>query len=423
MAGLIVKDITHVEQTIIKAAEAIVDYVNSGDDPNDAVVRAANEHSLTREMIKRCVEAFNTSRVLSHFSSASPDRRADVLPLADSDVVIGRVFPDLRKAASTNVRSMGFVSPPDFNARRVKEAQPIEVRFPPPYPGDLDAAFHRARVHLHSLRTTANMLEVDRIAACDRLADSLAKAANYFRQVPHIAFSEVETNLLGTYGPTIRPIVDVVYKAAPSEIEKRGSADRRARVFDVDTEPYRHFVAAMRLVDGAVASAKSAREAARCAEKFASDLRALEARRMAKPSKSGRGYFDHISKQASGLVPTLTGLSIIGSKINELGDKKTVDEKIQGISDPEQDRLLQAVKVQAMVNDFLSYDPVISRHPEDAVIDAYNEISSVAPRLATKPIVMRSLLARRLELGRMDPMEVEQVIAAERNMQNLEGMS
>jgi hypothetical protein len=50
-----------------------------------------------------------------------------------------------------------------------------------------------------------------------------------------------------------------------------------------------------------------------------------------------------------------------------------------------------------MLNDFLSNDPVLSGYGRDEVLNAFNQVSQLAPHAARQPAVMRGLLRRMLQ--------------------------
>lgn len=101
---------------------------------------------------------------------------------------------------------------------------------------------------------------------------------------------------------------------------------------------------------------------------------------------------------------------------NELIEDEWLD-----LEDPKHLNEMRKIKAHALLNSVLTDpDSPISGHDPDAVLAAYNEISSLAPRVAEQPAAVKPILARKLQ-GNVQPFEAKEVtdiekgIAATRN--------
>jgi hypothetical protein len=82
------------EEQAMAALKAAVSMANDGMTPSDALAKAAEDAQLPPQMVQRLVEAFNTSKTLSHFKKAEAKDKAKSFPLAEASTVLGRLFPE-----------------------------------------------------------------------------------------------------------------------------------------------------------------------------------------------------------------------------------------------------------------------------------------------------------------------------------------
>jgi len=93
-----------------------------------------------------------------------------------------------------------------------------------------------------------------------------------------------------------------------------------------------------------------------------------------------------------------------------------VDDAWMGLEDPEHENELRKIKAHAMINQMLTdpNDP-ISAHDPDKVLNAYNEISQTAPRVAENVATLRPALRKRLE-GHTEPFESKELLDIEHGL-------
>jgi hypothetical protein len=424
------------EQRIIKAAEAVVDLVSQGSHPNDAMFKIAIDYDLTPEYVKRLTEVFNTSRMLAHFQTAPPEKRADEFPLASAAAVMGRMYPEKVeaagvKAASAHCHSTWFDAPPNFTTPPELEKAALAPAELLPTHGqpDLDLLLKRARNHEDALRSQIDVARTDDEYHREMARCAIVKAAEYFRSLDHVPFEAVDSNVLTTHGAVAKPLMDAVFLACRGERfgEKRGQAYDTQRVFPQDVEPYKSLNDAVTWADR---WRKSAGETEALREELNSFRSGLDTRmkKLAELRGTERSIpfpFEGISKSAIGLGPVASA-TVIGRAAAEMfgdneDDPRKFEMDVQRSIDPDQETALQAPRVKAILNEFMSTDPVISGYPPDQVLTAFNEISQMTPRVSQQPALLRGMLARRLEMGRTEPFEASQAIDAETGLKRIEG--
>ena len=121
-----------------------------------------------------------------------------------------------------------------------------------------------------------------------------------------------------------------------------------------------------------------------------------------------------------GLGSTLNDIGSVGMGAMGLPSKDPEAARRSAISevmDPVHEAKIQAAKTKAILNDFVSNDPVLSGYDPREVMTAYNHVAELAPSVSQQPSVMRGLLRRMLQQeGVMEPHEAEQISKIERQL-------
>lgn len=417
------------ENRIIEAAERVVDLVNQGATPNDAMFKIASEVKLTPEFVRRLTEVFNTSRMLAHFSTAPPEKRADAFPLVDAAAVIARMYPRIEKPAGDNRirRTSGCAAPPSFVAPVMeKSADSANVFGKETTHGraELSRVVHRANLLKAAAERELDHLQTDAAYSRHQLRTHLTQAADCFWKIDRPSFAEVEAQVLAHYGALAKSAMTIVYDLCEggSLGEKRAEGPAEHALFDENEPPYCHIRNALR---AAATAAELSRKCAAAAQELREYTQALDHRLgVGQPNENVRRIpfpFDDLLDKESAVVPSLTTGVLLGNQLSQLFDDKSdtgdrLERKIQHGFDPEYEASLRAARAKTLLNELMTTDPVISKYNNEDVVAAFNEISSMTPRVANQPALLRGLLARRLELGRIDPFEASQIVTAERGL-------
>ena len=133
-------------------------------------------------------------------------------------------------------------------------------------------------------------------------------------------------------------------------------------------------------------------------------------------------------KMAAGTAKSI-GIGVGISKARDFLDNKLqsisnatparVNSLVNRMGDPDHESELANIRTRAMLTDMLSRDSVISGHDPRAVADAFNELSQLAPRMATQPLMARPFLRKQLEMGHLDSFEGNEALGAEGKLRDL----
>lgn len=122
----------------------------------------------------------------------------------------------------------------------------------------------------------------------------------------------------------------------------------------------------------------------------------------------------------SAVSPVREGLKSIRSKGQD-DPAKVQEEALDELFDPAHEAELQKIKIQAMLSEFLTADPVISTYDQDDVLAAYNQIVQIAPRAARQPAVMRGLLRKMLQQqDALEPFEAKELVEIEKGIRDVQ---
>jgi len=427
------KTLTHEKELqIIKAAERIVDLVNNGSKPNDALYKVATDCSLTPEFVKRLAETFNTSRMLAHFKTASSNDRANEFPLANAGDVLDKMYPDkdtINKESGlySKCHSTWFGPPPSFSNTLLAKTASIsrstvsrstECR-------DVELLIKRANNYKDSLSRKVDVAKEDTNYCREMVHRSIIKVGEYFQSVDHAPFEAIESNALTKFGSKAKSAMNAAFIACRGAVfgEKRGKAYDTDRIFNASVKPYDSINDAIQWAEKWASSTFDRQSAERELDEFKTEWNKRFSKLSASEERSVPFPFD-FSKSSGSVLNTLVGGSIVSSKLGDMfKPDDDFEDDVRMSDDPTQVTKLRAIRSKALLNELMSSDPVISGYDPNAVLKAFNEISLLAPRVSDQPAMLRGLLSRQLELGRTEPFEAGQVVDTEKSLKQTEGMS
>lgn len=122
----------------------------------------------------------------------------------------------------------------------------------------------------------------------------------------------------------------------------------------------------------------------------------------------------------SAALPPVANKMLLGTAAMLL-PKPSSEPAVMRVYNPEEEAELRKIKIQAMLAEFMSSDPVISTYDPEEVTEAYNQVAQLAPKAAAQPVVMRGLLRRFLQQqDALEPHEVEQITSIENSLGNID---
>ena len=367
------------------------------------------------------VEAFNTSKTISHLKHAAGEDRAKSFPIADAATVLEGMYPKtvvspVIKAAMTTVpgelkkterENFNRILTPSFTF--VKTASAITA--------DPEAAARSCLDKLHNLEKQANAAASDYRYAFTKLLGNVEKAAAYFNQIPHQPFADVELNMVSAFGEPGKALMDMVYANVKTNEKRAEALPSQQLAFDYYKEPYTLLCRMIKEAENVLADATKALFFADELEHFKKEAGFVkEAEPMALSGVLGG---DPRPFKKTAVSEFLTAPLILAGGMSALGlaspDSEGAKRKAMSeVSDPLHESTLRGANTQSMLNDFLSNDPIISSYQPHEVLSAYNNLSKLAPTVAQQPAVMRGLLRRMLtQENVLEPPEASQIADVE----------
>lgn len=439
------------ERRLIDLTKQAVAMVDGGLSPDAAIEKLARAENIGRGTIDLLAHAYNTGRQLHQFKSASSilDKLAD-FPLADAEKIAAAIYPaevtTPKEAREATVVSAEYDRAPawdEWDRRPSKAANDLAPllkeandRLGLPTPSAAPAAtekkttiadFNRAKLAYETARR-------DAAAAEDQLRRHVGQLTDYFKQAEcyRLPYAQVE-HACQAYLPAEVDLLKVAYVRA--NLGARGRAEKTAAdvpvqrtPFDLDVEPFLTIKAA-----AAAARLVHQHRAALVAQKTAYDQAAGATIRpfvlgapapKAPPSQpSSRG-----SEKAAFLSSPAMGGAVAAMLGRSLGDfPKTKNDLIEDawleLEDPSHQNEIRKINAHTLLNSLMTDpDDPISSHDPDKVISAYNEIASMAPRLAEQPAALRPVLRRKLQ-GLSEPFEAKEMTDIEKGLAASKGMT
>lgn len=426
------------EQRMLEALEKAATRIAEGDHPNDALIKAAGDAKIPAGHVRLMVNAINTGRTNSHRETADdPLDKSAEFPLADAPTILSALYPDTvsTKSAShaTTAVAAEYKQPPHFlETRRRKEMQKtaqaidwrmtnkkLEIHTDPDRPAKLawDKVHH---LHVNVDETRRVMTETHNRAY--KVAQDLR---NYFKSAGHISFPEVADNARIMFGDQAARVLRTV--AGPALSEKRACF---LTPVDTTKAPYSLILEAIKLAaeysarqEAYTAAVKTANDEAKALlDPFArgpaegrsvmvnlSSWPGSTKQSVAEEPPKGKSLAGHIlgwgASTSKNLVSSGLGLAPAGDIAKDVGkrfsggESAPKSELLSDLMDPSHDMEIRNIQSEALLNDLMANDDVIRGHHPEEVVDAYNEVSQLAPYASTQKAIIRDLLRKRLSGG------------------------
>lgn len=407
------------EKQIIKGVQKTIELVKqAGLTPTKALAQVVKEAEFTPDMIRRMGEAYNTSKTLSFLEKNAGMNRTNDFPIVDVGEVLREAFPDkyqapgaekvaeqvfkvgpMQKAASFNYNEAMAGS---MTKTAAAEIPLVTGTLVPSYdiPDNAFEDVETGLLMLDLLKKEAAAHTSNYLRSNDTMMNKLSKVAEEIRAAG-IPFEVIEEGIAYNYGDKQgTAMAELFFKAANCAVmhEKRASTFE-PRVVDFDREPY-----------------KSIREFAHWSEKVACDKACVaKADAAIKTHKSKmleklaeKSPFANTSKALGMVKDTIFGNGLASND----SYKKELASAMADVEAPDHRDELRSIDTKAMLNNMVANDEVISGYAKEnpnAIVDAYNEISKLAPDAAAQPLVVKGMLRRYLQQKYLEPFEAGQL--------------
>jgi hypothetical protein len=415
------------ETKLMAAIEKAASLVNTGEEPNAAIIKVAAAEHIPAGHINIMVHAYNTGRTTStREKGASANEKAADFKLANADTIIDALFPKVVKTSAAlssekTISTEYAVSPAGFLSRRkatMEKAAAAIVALPEKTYVAPPRDEHSAAMREHSKRAADKLAleEVRRLAtvAYSKAANAMDDLATYFRTADRISFGDVKKEAelrVGAEGVSVLVKLAEVYpwlnKQAATAKNHFGNAAPYALIETVIEKlaEYKEHQAAFNALN------PTKKEAAQKPEPTTGsilynpleeslELKKAEASLPTGPVSMTRQLGENLYAGTSGYFA-----------------KNPADlrnEAFDEITDPNHERKLRNIKAQSTLADMITNDPVISGYDPREVTNAFNEISELAPNFADSTAAMQALLRKRLEAGQLADFDVKQLLDMEK---------
>jgi len=397
-------------QVIMDATNKMVDRVDGGESPTEALFQVAKAAGLTPNQIELTGRAYNTGEFVRRINDYSdPQLKAADFPIADATAVVSRLF--------------------DASPVKVKRAS-LDYDGPPAWYCDRDALDLRSKVASHVGPSPTPIVDLpgDGYRRARRLADreqrELADARIWVESEKYAAaalagelrrdvacgagpsFDLLMADVRTACGPAVAALVGCVLDGAP----KTAGAP-----FLMDTRSWQRKAAALHdhvvhALAGTIAVDHADREIAR---RHQARLAAFDPRPPAPLGLADAVLAKSASvKAADGDDPLRihAAADVINSLGNTFKDRheQIEDDVLKQIASPVHEQKLRDIRTRTMLQDLMRNDPVIKTHDPYEVAENFNNLASFTPRLADQPLLMAAMLRRSLQ-GPIDAFEVKNV--------------
>lgn len=411
------------EARLLAALEKAAELVNTGETPNNAIVKIAKDENMPAGHVRLMVHAYNTGRTTKQreLGESAIEKAAD-FQLADADTILDTLYPAVAKTAAEITRdavvSTEYAVPPTgFLARRAVMSRKVASALPEktwtPYPRDEHAAAMRDYSEKKAAKLASEELRRQATEAYSKAAAAMEQLHDYFRRPGNMSFQDAVRETELRYGETGVSVLKKVAAVYP-HLEKQADTGKThfgdcvpCKMAQAAVEAIETYVAAQqKLPQPKTAEAKPAAEVVTGSILYNPVEESLELKKA----------------DASSPIPTTpTGLTRqLGQQLYEgagsyIKQPETMmKDTFREITDPEHERKLRNIRAQSVVTDLMTNDPVISGHDPREVANAFNELAEIAPNFMDSTATVQALLRKRLESGQLADFDIKQLLELEK---------
>lgn len=403
------------------AIDKIADYCGEGLSPNDAIVKAAQDLGLTKDMLPILVNAFNVGATAEHWAAGnSVKEKTASFPIADIHEIRSRLYPEKVKSASA-ARYTDQDPLRSMSARQLFGDDALSC-YRPALPAMQKSASAPTADQLHKsaqdVRAAAERAEKESSSAYNqamlKLEAGLNKLASIVRSPSMPGFEVLKKTAETVYGPSGTLVMDELKRMDPSvtreKLTKVSSALRS------DSPFYQTLGDVVRQLP--VCQEAGSRKAA-VLSKCANVRKQLDEQWMTSVYGSAMQRSIRsagIKKQALredldvprdfSRLETMLYPDWEGTTEREYGI-------LQSLSDSAHESRLRNIVAESILIDLLNTDEALKTYDPEAVLEAYNELMEIAPHLAGKKMAIRQALREYMATESLDLNSLGQIAKLE----------
>jgi hypothetical protein len=437
------------EDALGAALTDVSTHVNAGMSPNDAIVKAAQVHSIPAQHVRIMTRAYNNGRTVQQVkTSGEPGEKAASFPLADSAEILERLFPSEFKTAAAemleSVISPDYSMSPEWWLRRrekaarvqgvysnaplltEKQAAAAEQDDTPYHPAPHGAASDHAAIVAHSnnqrITRELELQKHARVKTAYEVAAVLDNIRTYFRTPGAASFPTVEKNAQVMFGDRAVRLLGIFSREIPA-LTKQAHVEHPV---DWAAAPYSLIKVALDtmqryhdIVEQLEPQIKVATEKAQ--ENLRPFVQVPERRVITGCVWANRSLSNE--KRALGMFGIATGAAI-GSGTKGFAEKmmpksktEMVQERMQDLGTPEHEQELADIQDRTRMWQLALDDPIISGYAPEDVMEAYNRMAELAPQAIRRHAVAQALVRKYLTAGgALDPFDIDQLMDVEKKV-------
>lgn len=419
------------EKRILDALDVTSDLINEGIHPDDAIVKAATELKVPKGHIQLMVNAINTGATNAKRQNASTlEEKAASFPLANTENIMNKMYPDevktKKEAYVSTVVSDEYSRAPTWNKAiksREKAAACLDWKMTDKKIEIETDEFLPMKKAMATIQKLTKEAETKRLELAKVRETSIKLASQldeYFSSVDHIPFEEVKDNSVIYFGKVAETVLTHI---KPREHRSVYTKVASIRPFSLNIAPYS-------IINDVIENAKKFATASndyKLAVKIANEEAVKLLAPFARGPESGCSVLGNqlsaeiLEKDAGIGGAFMGGLNYMNTSkiVGEIAKKsplsfhakdELVSDDYASLTDPAHESEIRNIQSEALLNDLMANDEIISGYDPEEVIDAYNEISQIAPFSADKKAIIRDLMRRRLAGG---PQALDQFTVAD----------
>jgi len=428
------------EQKLLDGVKQAVDLVdNEGLSPNAALHKIALELDYSPGFLKAACNAFNNGRQLAQWKANDSvlDKLAS-FPLANYETVHDQIWGSSQEKVASASSFQPTFSSYDEQFRQSlldmdissteKVASEQTHAFVDEYESEKRVKLAYNRMEFQKRQTEA--ARRDKVAAEDQLWYKMHLLESYFKKFAYdrLPFAQVEHAAATYYGTPGKALMGCMANKFPQE--KRASD--HSKTWSGFHQPVDRNAAPYSLISDCIKQAQVLNAM--------SDFLVEESVKLAAAQEEYYSFTrlrspSHNSSQST-LTPSL--IADPEKKANLLGgaaggaafglgrtfadslaesSAKRLENQVQDLEDPDHLNELRKIKAQTVLTQMMS-DPEspLSEQDPDQIIQAYNDLIQLTPRLADQPAALAPLLNRRM-VGNTEPFEVAEALKLEEGLQ------
>ena len=416
-------------KTLNTAIDKTMDIIDSGNvDPNDAIIKVAQDMKLTKDYIPVIVAAYNNgTQYATREKGHSITEKTAKFKLADETIICNKLYNNNTKSAGYYKTGDDFFDLPISVTLSNSDKKYANLLYAPvpEYTTKKASAEYMFKAEQHitdSVNSIRDDVSMEKQAAADAYNDAIKDLAYYLRRVdaPSVPYAMKLASIVhGNEGVAI-------IKDATKRFSLPLKTKQLEPVIPASSQFYKECslcITKLAEYNKACDDELSALHACADMLKPVVTKRVNSIYKQSSSSNMSPSYFfqkkkDSVKQAASILPEALSnsrhdarGRKLTNSDLSGLEallkpqwrDLNVYEHNImRSLDDPEHESKLRDIAVSANIADLINTDEYLSDKDPEEVIDAYNELMEIAPEIHNKKPLLRAALRQYMESGGID---------------------